>query len=136
MLEEYCADLKSKSEYPQTIPDKPLDASNLTKVSPEKNAEMHTEYQRTKDDLKRQWEEKYHRPWPKYQEDVISANGKVIRKAGSDYDLHHIHPLGMGGKNEVDNITPLHANMHYDKQGVHSPDSPYSKIDKILGGIG
>ena len=56
----------------------------------------------------------------------------MIRKAGGDYDAHHIQPLGMGGKNEASNITPLHANEHYDKQGVHAPDSPYSKLDKML----
>ena len=64
------------------------------------------------------------------------SNGKLIRKAGSDYDAHHIQPLGMGGKNEVKNITPLNAEVHYDKQGVHSPDSPYTKMDKMLGGAG
>ena len=61
-----------------------------------------------------------------------SSNGKMIRKAGGDYDAHHIQPLGMNGKNEASNITPLHANEHYDKQGVHAPDSPYSKLDKML----
>jgi len=39
----------------------------------------------------------------------------------------------MGGKNEVNNITPLHVNCHYDKQGVHSSDSFYAKIEKELG---
>ena len=34
------------------------------------------------------------------------------------------------------NITPLNAEVHYDKQGVHAPDSPYSKLDKLLGGNG
>ena len=71
---------------------------------------------------------------PKYDEDVYSSNGKMIRKAGGDYDAHHIQPLGMNGQNEASNITPLHANEHYDKQGVHAPDSPYSKLDKMLWG--
>lgn len=39
----------------------------------------------------------------------------------------------MGGKNEVSNITPIHAEKHYDRQGVHSPDSSYSRLDKALG---
>lgn len=43
--------------------------------------------------------------------------------------MHHIQPLSMGGKNEVGNITPMHASEHYDKQGVHAPDSPFSKLD-------
>ena len=59
----------------------------------------------------------------------------MIRKAGSDYDAHHIQPLGMGGKNEVRNITPLNAEVHYDKQGIHAADSPYSRLDQMLGGM-
>ena len=36
-----------------------------------------------KAELKKQWEELNGRPWPKYKEDVYSASGKLIRKAGS-----------------------------------------------------
>lgn len=41
----------------------------------------------------------------------------------------------MGGKNESANITPLDAQVHYDKQGVHAADSPYSRLNEMLGGI-
>lgn len=134
-LNEYFDDLKSKSECPDTIPDKPFDKSDLNKISPEENALMRDEFDDKKAQLKREWEEANGRPWPKYDHDVYSSNGKLIRKAGSDYDAHHIQPLGMGGKNEAKNITPLNAEVHYDKQGVHAPDSPYSKLDKMLGGM-
>lgn len=135
ILEDYFKDLKDKSEYPDTIPDKPFDASDLKKRTPEENSEMRDEFDDKKTQLKREWEEANGRPWPKYEHDVYSSNGKLIRKAGSDYDAHHIQPLGMGGKNEASNITPLNAENHYDKQGVHSPDSPYNKLDQMLGGI-
>lgn len=134
-LEEYFDDLKEKSECPETIPEKPFEASDLKKRSPEENAEMREEFSEKKAQLKKEWEEANGRPWPKYEHDVYSSNGKLIRKAGSDYDAHHIQPLGMGGKNEASNITPLNAEVHYDKQGVHSPDSPYSKLDQMLGGM-
>ncbi len=134
-LEEYFDDLKSKSECSETIPDKPFEVSDLKKRSPEENAEMREEFSEKKAQLKREWEEANGRPWPKYDHDIYSANGKLIRKAGSDYDAHHIQPLGMGGKNEASNLTPLNAEVHYDKQGVHSPDSPYSKLDQMLGGM-
>lgn len=134
-LNEYFDDLKSKSECPDTIPDPPFDKSDLKKISPEENALMRDEFDDKKAQLKREWEEANGRPWPKYDHDVYSSNGKLIRKAGSDYDAHHIQPLGMGGKNEAKNITPLNAEVHYDKQGVHAPDSPYSKLDKMLGGM-
>lgn len=135
IVEDYSEDIKRNSEYPETIPDKPFDARNLRKLTPEETAEKREEFNDKREQLKREWEEQNGRPWPKYEHDIYSANGKLIRKAGSDYDAHHIQPLGLGGKNEASNITPLNAEVHYDKQGVHSPDSPYSKLDQQLGGI-
>ncbi len=131
-LGKYFDDLKSKSEVPDTIPDKPFKVNDFEKLSPEKNQAMREEFMGVKGELKKQWEEKNGKSWPKYDKDIYSANDKLIRKAGSDYDAHHIQPLGLGGKNEVDNITPLNAEVHYDKQGIHSQDSPYSKLDKML----
>lgn len=134
-LDKYFEDLREKSECPETIEDRPFNVDDLEKQPPEKTAEMRDEFDDLKASLKKQWEEIYGRPWPKYDHDIYSSNGKLIRKAGSDYDAHHIQPLGMGGKNEVTNITPLNAEVHYDKQGVHAPDSPYSRLDKMLGGV-
>lgn len=130
---DYVRDLKGKSECPDTIPNKPFDWSDLRILSPEENALMRDEFDDKKAQLKKEWEEVNGQPWPKYDHDIYSANGKLIRKAGSDYDAHHIQPLGMGGKNEASNITPLNAEVHYDKQGVHAPNSPYSKLEKMLG---
>lgn len=135
VLRDYFRDLKEKSECPETIPDKPFEASDLKKRTPEDNAEKREEFSDKKAQLKKEWEEANGRPWPKYDHDVYSANGKLIRRAGSDYDAHHIQPLGMGGENVASNITPLNAEVHYDKQGVHAPDSPYSKLDQMLGGM-
>lgn len=132
---DYFNDLKEKSDCPETISNKPFQISDLKKLSPEENAKMRDEFDDKKVDLKKEWEEINGKSWPKYEEDIYSSNGKLIRKAGSDYDAHHIQPLGMGGKNEANNITPLHAEVHYDKQGIHASDSPYSKLDEILGGI-
>lgn len=134
-LQDYFIDLKAKSECPDTIPDKPFEVSDLKKRTPEENAAMREEFSDNKAQLKHEWEEANGRTWPKYEHDVYSANDKLIRKAGSDYDAHHIQPLSMGGKNEAGNITPLNAEVHYDKQGVHAPDSPYSKLDRMLGGV-
>jgi hypothetical protein len=134
-VNEYFDDLRDKSECPETILERPFETSDLEKLSPEEVAERRAEFDDKKAEMKKQWEAENGCPWPKYEHDVYSPNGKLIRKAGSDYDAHHIQPLGMGGKNEVSNITPLHAEMHYDRQGIHSPNSPYSKMDMILGGI-
>lgn len=134
-IKDYFEDLLSKSEFPETLSDTAFDASDMEKLSPEETALMREEFDDVKASLKQQWEEENGQPWPKYEKDIYSANGKLIRKAGSDYDAHHIQPLGLGGKNEASNITPLHAEVHYDKQGIHAPDSPYSKMDKLLGGV-
>ena len=134
LLEDYFDDLKNRSEFPDTLPDKPFSTEDLERLTPEEVAERREEFDEKKAELKKQWELENGRPWPKYETDVYSSNDKLIRKAGNDYDAHHIQPLCMGGKNEAKNITPLHAQEHYDKQGVHSPDSPYSNIEKYLGG--
>ena len=135
VLSDYFKDLKEKSEHPDTIIDNPFDASDLKRRNPEENAEKRVEFDDFKSQMKQEWEDLNGRSWPKYENDVYSASGKLIRKAGSDYDAHHIQPLGMGGENVASNITPLNAEVHYDKQGVHAPDSPYSKLDQILGGM-
>lgn len=129
---KYIEDLKSKSEYSETISDTPFSASDLERIDPEEVALKREEFNTMKNDLKKQWEQEYGQQWPKYENDVYSSNDKLIRQAGSDYDAHHIQPLGMGGKNEVANITPLHAEVHYDKQGIHAFSSPYSDLGKIL----
>lgn len=135
IMDDYFKDLREKSEYPETIPEKPFEVSDLEKLSPEEVAKKRDEFDDKKAELKRQWEEENGCSWPKYEKDIYSTNGKLIRKEGNDYDAHHIQPLGMNGKNEASNITPLSAEVHYDKQGIHSPDSPYSEMDKLLGGI-
>lgn len=132
LLDAYFDDLYEKSEFPETLPENTFSTDDLKKRSPEETAEKREEFDDMRTDLKAQWEKENGRSWPKYENDVYSANGKLIRKAGSDYDAHHIHPLGLGGENEARNITPLHAEVHYDKQGIHAPDSPYNQIDKAL----
>ena len=134
IIAKYFDDLRKYSEFLETIPEKPFEKSDLHQRMPEENMRMREEFDDVKSNLKRQWVEANGRPWPKYEKDVYSSNGKLIRKVGSDYDAHHIQPLGMGGKNDADNITPLSAENHYDRQGVHAPNSPYSIMDKMLGG--
>lgn len=133
-LNDYFKDLKKRSDYPDTIKTKPFEVNNLKKLSPKELSTKRDEFNDKKGTLKKQWEDKHGQPWPKYDRDVYSSNGRIIRKAGGDYDAHHIHPLSMGGKNEVSNITPLHAKEHYDRQGIHSPNSSYGKLSEMLGG--
>ena len=117
---------------PETIKDRPFESKDLKKLSLEETAAKRGEFKDKKPKLKKEWSEENGRPWPKYDEDVYSSNGKRIRKAGDDYDAHHTQPLGMNGENKAFNITPLHANEHYDNQGVHAPDSLHSLLAKKL----
>jgi len=138
-LEGYIVDLKDKTDVPDTLPDKFFEASDLKKLSPEENAVAREEFSDRKKDLIQQWEEKNGCPWPRYEENVYIMNSRgdriQIREAGARYDAHHIQPLGLGGKNEADNITPLRADVHFDHFGVHAIGSPYDKMEKMLGGI-
>lgn len=131
-IHAYADDLKARSEFPETLPNRPFDLDTLERRSPESNRVKREEFDDLKTDLKRQWETATGMAWPKYQEDVYSASGNLIRKAGNDYDAHHIHPLSLGGDNVANNITPLHASQHFDRQGIHAPDSPYSKMVQRL----
>ena len=130
---KYLDDLTKNSEHPHTIDTESIQAKDLKKISPEENAKMRENFDRIKNQLKTEWAKLHNKPWPKYDKDVYSKNGHLIRKKGMDYDAHHITPLGIGGKNEARNITPMHADKHYDKQGVHSPSSPYDKLTKLIG---
>lgn len=134
LVDDYLQDIKNNSVYPDTIDDGAFGNSDVERISPEENSQRREEFDDTKGVLKKQWEEKNGVPWPKYNHDIYSANGKLIRRAGDDYDAHHIQPLGLGGENTVKNITPLSAEVHYDKQGIHAPGSAYDKLCKAVGG--
>ncbi len=134
LIKEYLNDLYDKSEHKDTLPENPFNANDLKRRTPEENQRMREDFDDKKADLRKQWEQKHGEPWPRHTEDVYLPNGILIRRKGDRYDAHHIHPLSLGGKNEVENITPLNANVHFDSRGVHSPGSPYSKMNARLGG--
>lgn len=131
---EYIQDIKEKSECSDTISDNPFSISELREVSHDENVELRSEFNSKKVQLIREWEHNNGREWPKYKEDVVNESGIVIRKAGQPYDAHHILPLCIGGKNEARNITPLHADVHYDAKGVHASGSPFDRLKNLVGG--
>jgi hypothetical protein len=131
LRDEYIEDIKDNSEFPETIVD---DGEPYEKISPEENAKMREEFKEKREKLIKEWEEKNGKEWPRYEKDVYDKNGNIIRRAGDRYDAHHIRPLSWGGKNTADNITPISAEKHHDKQGIHAPGSPYAKITNHLEG--
>jgi hypothetical protein len=122
---EYFEDLRNRSEYPETIVD---NGNAWTRREASENAEMRDEFDDVKRGLIRQWEDQNGISWPTYNEDVYTDTGSMIRGAGNRYDAHHIQPLTYGGENTASNITPLHALEHFDKKGVHAPDSPFGRM--------
>lgn len=135
-LKDYIKELKKFAEYPETISNKLFD--KIERVSPEVVAKLRKEFRLQKNSLIKQWEQKTGKEWPKYKEDVYITNKngeKVkIRSKGDYYDAHHIKPLSLGGKNTVDNITPMKAENHYDSRGIHRPDGPCSKLQEMAKG--
>lgn len=132
LAKEYIDELKSKSDCPDTIPSDPIDPAKLELQPPEKVADKREEFDDNKAKLRKEWEELNHREWPKYKEDVVNDDGKVIRKAGDNYDAHHIQPLQLGGENVASNITPLDVNSHRE---VHSSTGSCKRlVENVKGG--
>lgn len=129
----YIDDILSKSEYPETIDVKKAMEADFRKCTPEEKSKNRKDFMQNKSDLRSQWAEQNGKEWPRYEQDVYDDKGSLIRRAGDRFDAHHIQPLEMGGKNEVSNITPLSADVHYDAKGVHKIDSPFSELEKHLG---
>lgn len=133
LVKNYIEDLKSKSDYPDTIKVKDFVAAKLEKISSEDNDKMREEFDGKRNDLRSEWETMNNREWPRYKEDVLNADGKVIRKAGDRLDAHHIHPLELGGKNEASNITPLDVNKHSE---IHTKEGSCKKlVDFVKGAL-
>lgn len=126
----YVEDIKSRSPCPETIDEESVCESDFKRLSPEENKLKREEFEEKKAQLIKEWEQNNGREWPRYETDVYSSNGRLIRRPGMRYDAHHLQPLCLGGENVAENITPLHADDHFDHQGVHSSNSPCSKLMK------
>lgn len=131
VVNDYIKDLKSKSEFADTIPENTLNQTKLEIQTPEKVAEKREEFDENKAKLRKEWEEINHKEWPKYKEDVVNEDGVVIRKAGDNYDAHHIQPLQLGGENVASNITPLDVYSHREIHTVNG--SCTALVDKVKG---
>lgn len=128
-FKDYIDDVKSKSEYPETVKIK-ADEIQLRDCSKE-TKEKRVEFEKVKRARIKEWEEKYGREFPKEQKDVVSKDGTILKKAGSRYELHHIVPLSLGGDNSLDNLTPMSYSAHKE---LHGAGSAYSKLRSAVKG--
>jgi hypothetical protein len=110
---------------------RPTEVEGWEKVSPSEYSDVRKDWAMNKSEYIKNWEELNGKPWPTYSEDYVQ-DGKVIRKEGQPYDGHHVQPVEFGGKNSAENITPIHAKDHFDHQGIHRPDGPYSELARQL----
>lgn len=133
LIKDYIDDLKNKSECPDTIPSDAIDTTKLEIKTPEEVAEKREEFDDNKKNLRKEWENINNKEWPKYENDVTNSEGKVIRKAGDNYDAHHIRPLQLGGDNTAENITPMDVKSHSE---VHSSGgSCNSLVERVKGDL-
>ena len=128
-FKDYIDDIKSKSEYPETVKIK-ADEIQLRDCSKE-TKEKRVEFEKVKRARIKEWEQKYGREFPKEQKDVVSKDGTILKKAGSRYELHHIGPLSLGGDNSLDNLTPMSYSAHKE---LHGAGSAYSKLRSAVKG--
>lgn len=130
---DYLDDIIGKSDCPETIDKEQSmrDVYNRTTASEVKQKRI--DFSLKKMELRNEWEKMHGRSWPRYDQDVMDENGSIIRRKGDRYDAHHVQPLCLGGNNEASNITPLNAAIHFDHRGVHSSNSPFSKLVEKIG---
>ena len=127
-VNEYLDDVKKLAAYPETLKGIRIDVSKLEKIS--NNEERHKEYKKLKPKLIAEWEEKTGMKWPVYDRDIKYKG--VIKKKGNLFDVHHIHPIELGGENTVNNITPMDFRNHTIKGGIHESSTALSSIKDIL----
>ncbi|UOO80752.1 hypothetical protein LVJ83_07075 [Uruburuella testudinis] len=89
-----------------------------------------TEFNRKRESLIKKWEVNTGLKWPTYTEPVISSKtGRIIKRVGSKYDVHHIQPLENNGGNIWQNITPArYPDQH--QGGIHRWDGPLRNIQR------
>lgn len=89
--------------------------------------ERKKKYTEKRIELRKEWEKETKQEWPKYESDVLDTKGKVVRKKGQYYDVHHIIELSFAGPDVWYNLFPAkHPDEH--QNGIHRKGSLASKI--------
>lgn len=80
--------------------------NDFQKLSTEATREGRVDFALKRSSIIAEWEKHTGKEWPKYAEDVVNAEKKIVRKAGHNYDAHHLIENDYGGPNAWYNITP------------------------------
>lgn len=78
-VDAYIKDVKAGAEYPETVKNINLDASQLKDVPENIYKERQAEFKKIKPKLIKEWEEKHGKEWPRHKKDYY-LNGKMIHK--------------------------------------------------------
>ena len=108
---------------------KALRNKEFRKLSKEATEQSRREFNKVKNKLIKEWEEKTGQKWPRYEKDVLSKNGRPYLKKGDPHDAHHIIENTHGGPHEWWNIHPA-SNPVQHQAGIHGKDG----ISKFLFG--
>ncbi|MEC0303038.1 ribonuclease YeeF family protein [Terribacillus saccharophilus] len=134
-IRNYIRDVENRTgrKLPKNQTDKLKDAlrnKEYKKMSPVETVKHRASFNKVRENIIKEWEEKTGQSWPVYNEDVISKKtGKVIRNKGDKYDAHHIIENTFGGEHEWWNIHPAKfPNEH--QAGIHGAGSPASELFK------
>lgn len=135
LIKRYIKELEEQTEMKLTKSQKDKLADSLrnneyTKLSPAETAKHRTVFNKTRDNIIKDWELNTGEKWPTYTEDIISEKtGKVLRKAGDRYDAHHIIENSYGGEHEWWNMQPAEFPTKH-QGGIHSSGSAASELFK------
>ncbi|MTH54547.1 hypothetical protein GKZ89_14175 [Bacillus mangrovi] len=100
------------------------------KLSPVETRKNRRDFNKVKNKLIVEWEEKTNQKWPTYKEDVISkTTGEPLRRKGDKYDAHHIIENSYGGEHEWWNIHPAKYPSEH-QSGIHGSGSPANELFK------
>jgi predicted ribonuclease toxin of YeeF-YezG toxin-antitoxin module len=132
MFKEYLKDIEDITSNP--IPRKQkkllklaLETKKYYKLSTENSKKHRSEYNSLRKDLIKDWEVNTGKRWGTYVVPVYSKNGKIIRREGGLFDVHHIIECSWGGDNKWWNIHPAkHPDEH--QQGIHRKSGYAHKI--------
>lgn len=135
IISDYYEEMYSYAYFRDDLTVKSFEAEHIEFSSVRANRKKRKEFNNQKEKLREEWSKKHNQAWPTYTEDLYSKSGKLIRRKGQPYDMHHIQPLSLGGNNTCDNMTPFHAKDHYDKQGIHANGGAYDRLSKKVKGL-
>lgn len=125
-IESYLEDIETQTN--RKIPQNQKDLiityvknNPVKKLSSDETTLHRKEFDSKKTAILKEWTSKTGQSWPTYLNDVLSESGKLLRKAGNNYDAHHIIELSYGGPNVWWNMHPA-AYPEEHQGGIHRKD--------------